>query len=63
MNNWFGLRWIDRFARYIATWRKHRAVIKELNRLSDHELQDIGINRSDIDRLIWLRQDRNERGN
>jgi len=47
---------------YLATWRSHRRTIKQLNRLTDRELSDIGINRSDIDRLIWLGEDKTMRG-
>jgi len=56
------MNWVSRFLRYIATWRKHRDVIKELNRLTDRELQDIGISRHDIDRLVWLEEDKTVRG-
>lgn len=58
-----GPKWIWRFIKYVQTWRKHRAVIKELNMLSDLELRDIGINRADIDRLVWLKEDMEKRGN
>jgi len=44
------------------TWREHRRVIKELNRLTNRELADIGLNRGDIDRLVWLDADKKERG-
>lgn len=54
--------WPKRFLNYIMTWRKHRAVIKQLNQLSNRELEDIGINRGDIDRLVWLGQDKTMRG-
>lgn len=47
---------------YLATWREHRRVVKELNALSDKELNDIGINRGDIDRLVWLEADKQRRG-
>jgi len=47
---------------FLATWREHRNTIKELNRLSDKELADIGIARSDIDRLVWLQEDKTMRG-
>jgi len=58
-----GPQWIWRFLKYINTWRSHRRVIKELNMLSDLELRDIGINRCDIDRLVWLEEDKEKRGN
>ena len=58
----FGLNWLVRYYKYLSTWRKHREVIKELNRLTDAELKDIGINRGDIDRLVWLQEDKGNRG-
>lgn len=56
------MNWITRFLRYVATWRAHRSVIKELNMLTDRELTDIGISRADIDRLVWLGEDKTMRG-
>ena len=56
------MTWFWRYMNFLATWREHRRVIKELNRLTDHELHDIGINRCDIDRLIWLGEDKDMRG-
>jgi len=57
-----GPKWIWRFLKYVQTWRAHRRVIKELNALSDLELRDIGINRYDIDRLVWLKEDLENKG-
>ena len=56
------MNWIVRYYKYLSTWRKHREVIKELNRLTDAELKDIGINRGDIDRLVWLQEGKENRG-
>lgn len=56
------MSWFWRYMNYLATWREHRRVIKELNRLTDSELRDIGINRCDIDRLVWLGEDKDMRG-
>jgi len=56
------VNWIVRYYKYLSTWRKHREVIKELNMLTDAELKDIGINRGDIDRLVWLQEDKENRG-
>lgn len=54
--------WIIRFLRFVHTWREHRRIIKELNALDDKTLRDIGINRCDIDTLIWLEFDKERRG-
>ena len=56
------MSWLQRYYNYLRTWRKHREVIKELNRLTDAELKDIGINRGDINRLVWLQEDKDEQG-
>lgn len=56
------MSWFWRYVNYLATWREHRRVIKELNALTDKELADIGINRADIDRLVWLGADKDMRG-
>ena len=53
---------VTRYFNYLKTWRQHREAIKHLNRMSDHELRDIGINRYEIDRLVWLGRDKSERG-
>jgi len=47
-----------RYWNYMNTWREHRRIIKELNALTDRELTDIGISRADINRLVWLEEDR-----
>jgi len=56
------MKWVWRYWNYLRTWRLHRETIKELNRLSDRELKDIGMSRGDIDRLIWLEEDKTMRG-
>jgi uncharacterized protein YjiS (DUF1127 family) len=33
----------------LKAWRRHREAMRELSQLSDHELSDIGIGRSDIE--------------
>ena len=52
-----------RFVRYVIDWRKTRAVIRELNRLSDKELKDIGISRGEIENLIYRleEEDKNDK--
>lgn len=56
------MSWFWRYMNFLATWREHRRVIKELNSLTDKELNDIGLNRADIDRLVWLGEDKDARG-
>lgn len=56
------MTWFWRYVNYLATWREHRKAIKQLNLLTDRELKDIGLNRSDIDRLVWLQEDKDNRG-
>lgn len=56
------MSWFRRYMNYLSTWREHRKVIKQLNAMSDKELSDIGINRYDIDRLVWLEEDKTMRG-
>ena len=38
-------------ARLYQAWKRHEAVKRELSHLTDRELADIGITRSDIDRI------------
>jgi uncharacterized protein YjiS (DUF1127 family) len=38
-------------ARSFNNWRRYRQTRNELTRMSDRELRDIGVNRSDIDRI------------
>jgi uncharacterized protein YjiS (DUF1127 family) len=56
------MTWFWRYMNYLATWREHRKAIKQLNQLTDRELRDLGISRCDIDRLVWLEEDKNKRG-
>jgi len=62
MKNLLNNSWTIRWLRYVKTWREHRRIIKELNSLDDKTLRDIGINRCDIDKLIWLDYDKEKRG-
>ena len=39
--------------RFIQSWKRYNANLRELNNLGDRELADIGISRSDIPRLAW----------
>lgn len=56
------MTWFWRYVNFLATWREHRNAIKQLNMLTDRELNDIGMSRSDIDRLVWLDEDKDNRG-
>jgi len=38
-------------AQKLTTWRKYRETVKELGRMSDRELSDLGIGRADIRRV------------
>jgi uncharacterized protein YjiS (DUF1127 family) len=39
--------------RFIREWKRYNRSLSELNRLGDRELADIGISRSDIQRVAW----------
>lgn len=45
--------YLTRFIRYVIDWRNTRSVIRQLHNLSDRELEDIGINRYEIERLAY----------
>ena len=40
-------------ARLLDSWKRYSAAVQELSHLSDRELADIGISRSDIERIAW----------
>jgi uncharacterized protein YjiS (DUF1127 family) len=39
--------------RFLHAWMRYGSAVQELASLSDRELADIGITRSDIPRLAW----------
>ncbi len=39
--------------RFVQRWRQYNESLRELSRLSDRELADIGISRSEIARTAW----------
>jgi uncharacterized protein YjiS (DUF1127 family) len=39
--------------RHLQAWRRYGHVMQELSHLSDRELADMGITRSDIPRVAW----------
>ena len=44
---------IANIIRALRSWRKFNASLRELNRLGDRELADIGISRSEISAIAW----------
>jgi|TARA_Y100000385_G_scaffold3004_1_gene3262 uncharacterized protein YjiS (DUF1127 family) len=46
----------------MITWQLHRDAVKHLNKLTDRELKDIGLTRGEIDRMIWFKEDKKDRG-
>lgn len=51
-----------RFLRYIIDWRRTRGMIRELNMLSDKQLKDIGIERGEINYLVYTREQEESKG-
>ena len=39
--------------RMFRAWRRYNQSLAELSRLGERELSDIGISRSDIQRIAW----------
>jgi uncharacterized protein YjiS (DUF1127 family) len=39
--------------RFFQHWKRYGLTVQELSQLSDRELADIGITRSDIPRIAW----------
>jgi uncharacterized protein YjiS (DUF1127 family) len=39
--------------RFFQSWKRYNTHLRELSILSDRELADIGIRRSDIARIAW----------
>jgi len=56
------MTWLERYYNFLKTWRLHRKTVKQLNTMTDRQLKDIGMNRSDINRMIWLDEDMIQRG-
>ena len=44
---------ISRFIRLVRAWWRYNASVRELARLNDRELADIGISRSEIAAAAW----------
>ena len=43
---------IKTIAEKLARWRRYREAVRELSRMSDRELADIGIRRGDIEFIV-----------
>ena len=44
---------LTNLVRFYRRWRRYDESLRELSRLGDRELADIGVSRSDIPRLAW----------
>ncbi|MGD9847243.1 MAG: DUF1127 domain-containing protein [Pseudorhodoplanes sp.] len=44
---------VSNLLRLYRRWRRYDASIRELSRLGDRELADIGISRSEIETVAW----------
>ncbi len=57
--------WLSRRVAAFLAWRRDSRAAAELSLMSDHELMDIGISRSDLPRVFdrTVNQDLRERGN
>lgn len=44
---------IASITRFFEAWKRYGTAVEELSHLSDRELADIGISRSDIQRIAW----------
>jgi uncharacterized protein YjiS (DUF1127 family) len=40
-------------AHFVQSWKDYNSTLRELSHLSDRELADVGISRSDIPRVAW----------
>lgn len=44
--------WFGRLVSALAEWRQHQVVLQEMQTMSDRELSDIGLSRSDVSRVF-----------
>jgi uncharacterized protein YjiS (DUF1127 family) len=49
---------LSSFFRFLRQWRAYDTSLRELSRLGDRELADIGISRSEIARVAWENAER-----
>jgi uncharacterized protein YjiS (DUF1127 family) len=45
---------LSHVVRALRSWRRYNKSVRELSRLGDRELADIGIARGDIAQVAWL---------
>ncbi|MBZ0147638.1 MAG: DUF1127 domain-containing protein [Pseudorhodoplanes sp.] len=45
--------WIASLVAALRTWTRYRATVRQLSRLDNRTLRDIGLNRSEIARVAW----------
>lgn len=45
---------VERYAAKFRKWRSRQAAIAQLHAMEDRQLQDIGINRSEIESVVYL---------
>jgi uncharacterized protein YjiS (DUF1127 family) len=48
-----GVFMLTSFIRYVRSWREYGATVRELSSLSDRELADLGITRSEIPHIAF----------
>jgi uncharacterized protein YjiS (DUF1127 family) len=48
---------LSQIMRFLRQWRRYNSNLRELSRLGDRELADMGISRSDIPRVAWDAQE------
>lgn len=48
------IMWIASIVAAFRTWKRYRATVRQLSQLDNRALQDIGVNRSEIERVAWL---------
>ena len=44
---------LTQLIRFLRSWRRYQRSLRELSRLGDRELADIGLTRSDIPAAAW----------
>ena len=49
---------LNHLFRFLRAWRRYNDSVRELSRLGDRELADIGITRGDIPRVAWDNSER-----